>query len=114
MKNNTIPEENPQLNMIPERCCCPLHCKILEAIEEIRIEVRQKYANEMGQEEWLDSLEVSQLLHVSIRTITNMRNNGLLKYSQFGRKYYYLKSDIMEILKDNYMLNKIGYFKQKS
>ena len=113
MKNLNFKEENPPLNMIPERCCCPLECKILEELARLNSVIREAHADEMGTIEWLDSYQVAQMLHVSIRTVTNMRTSGLLNYSRFGRKYFYLKSDIEAILKNNYVLNKIGYFNQK-
>jgi hypothetical protein len=58
-------------------------------------------------EDWLDSQDVMQALHISPRTLQTLRSNGTLPYSRIGNKIYYLKQDIIKILSDNYTLNQI-------
>jgi hypothetical protein len=58
-------------------------------------------------EDWIDSQDVMQALHISPRTLQTLRSNGTLPYSRIGNKIYYLKQDITKILSDNYTLNKI-------
>jgi len=53
-------------------------------------------------ENWLDSQEVMQALHISPRTLQTMRTNGALPYSKIGNKIYYKHSDIAQILENNY------------
>jgi hypothetical protein len=58
-------------------------------------------------EDWIDSQDVMQALHISPRTLQTLRSNGTLPYSRIGNKIYYLRRDITKILSDNYTLNKI-------
>jgi len=57
--------------------------------------------------DWLDNQDVMQALHISKRTLQTLRTNGTLPYSRIGNKIYYLKSDILKILSDNYTMHKI-------
>jgi len=56
--------------------------------------------------DWLDNQDVMQALHISKRTLQTLRSNGTLPYSRIGSKIYYLRSDILKILSDNYKMNK--------
>ena len=47
---------------------------------------------------WYDCQDVLQQLHISKRTLQKWRSNGIIPYSRIGRKIYYLKSDILEML----------------
>ena len=58
-------------------------------------------------EDWIDSQDVMQLLHISSRTLHTLRTNGTLPYSRIGYKFYYRKQDITKILSDNYTMYKI-------
>jgi len=58
-------------------------------------------------EEWIDSQDVMQALHISPRTLQTLRSNGTLPYSRIGSKIYYRKQDIIKILSDNYTMYKI-------
>lgn len=53
--------------------------------------------------DWVDSQDVMQKLHISVRTLQYWRTNRLLPYSRIrGGKIYYRKSDILTILQKNY------------
>ena len=52
--------------------------------------------------DWLDSQDVMQKLHVSVRTLQSWRTNGLLPYSRINNKIYYRKSDILALLNKFY------------
>lgn len=54
---------------------------------------------------WLDGQEVMQQLHISIRTLQTMRDNGTLPYSRINGKFYYKLADVLELLEKNYSLN---------
>jgi hypothetical protein len=58
-------------------------------------------------EDWLDSQDVMQALHISPRTLQTLRTNGILPFSRIGNKIYYRKSDILKILSDNYTMYKL-------
>jgi len=58
-------------------------------------------------EEWIDSQDVMQVLHISPRTLQTLRTNGTLPFSRIGRKLFYKRSDILKILSDNYIMRKI-------
>lgn len=45
--------------------------------------------------------DLSLMLKVSTRTIQRWRDAGVIKYSSIGSKFYYLHSDIMEMIKTN-------------
>jgi len=49
----------------------------------------------------LDNQDVSQLLHVSHRTLQRYRTDGLLPFFKLGQKIYYRTSDIREFVYKN-------------
>ena len=67
----------------------------------------QQPSNDTLLEEWIDSQDVMQALHISPRTLQTLRSNGILPYSRIGNKIYYLRRDILKILSDNYIMYKI-------
>ena len=52
--------------------------------------------------DWVDSQDVMQKFHISVRTLQNWRTNRLLPYSRISGKIYYRKSDILIVLQKNY------------
>ena len=52
--------------------------------------------------DWVDSQDVMQKFHISVRTLQYWRTNRLLPYSRIRGKIYYRKSDILVILQKNY------------
>ena len=65
-------------------------------------------------EDWIDNQDVSNMLHVSPRTLQTLRSNGTLPFSRIGGKIYYLRRDIQKILADNYTMYKIRNEYEKS
>lgn len=57
-------------------------------------------------EEWIDGQVVMQTLHISVRTLQSLRDNGTLPFSRINGKFYYKVSDIEEMLQANYSKNK--------
>jgi predicted site-specific integrase-resolvase len=45
--------------------------------------------------------DLSLMLQVSTRTIQRWRDAGVIRYSSIGSKFYYLHSDVMEMIKTN-------------
>ena len=58
-------------------------------------------------EELLDGQDIMQLLHISPRTLQTLRSNGTIPHTRLGRKIYYRRQDIENILRDNYVLTTI-------
>ena len=58
-------------------------------------------------EELLDGQDIMQLLHISPRTLQTLRSNGTIPHTRRGRKIYYRRQDIENILRDNYVMTKI-------
>lgn len=58
-------------------------------------------------ENLLDGQDIMQLLHISPRTLQTLRSNGTIPYTRIGRKIYYLRQDIEQVLRDNYIMTKI-------
>ena len=84
--------------------------------EPLAVEFRKHFAEQQHPlltkkqtllEDWLDGQDVMQALHISPRTLQTLRSNGTLPHSRIGNKIYYLKSDILKILSDNYIMYKI-------
>lgn len=68
-----------------------------------KIERLSKVKNCLDDDELLDNQDLSQLLHVSPRTLQRYRQKKLIKYHMInGGKAYYKKSELPEFL-----LNKI-------
>ena len=55
----------------------------------------------------LDGQDIMQLLHISPRTLQTLRSNGTIPHTRLGRKIYYRRQDIENILRDNYVMTKI-------
>ena len=58
-------------------------------------------------EELLDGQDIMHLLHISPRTLQTLRSNGTIPHTRLGRKIYYRRQDIENILRDNYVMTKI-------
>jgi hypothetical protein len=56
-------------------------------------------------EDWFDNQGVMQILHISARTLQNLRSKGILPYSRIGNKIYYCRQDIIKILSTHYITN---------
>lgn len=53
-------------------------------------------------DEWLDSQDVLLILHISKRSLQNLRDNGSLSFSRIRGKFYYKTVDVKELLERNY------------
>ncbi|MDI1324847.1 MAG: helix-turn-helix domain-containing protein [Algoriphagus sp.] len=52
--------------------------------------------------ELLRTDEVKKILKVKDSTLATLRQNGTLPFTKIGGTIYYLKKDIIKLLKDNY------------
>ena len=50
---------------------------------------------------WMDNEEVCQLLRLSPRTLQTMRDKGLIACSQIGKKFYYRREDVANLVADS-------------
>lgn len=50
------------------------------------------------QDQWLDNQDLSQLLHVSVRSLQRYRSEGILPYKMMHKKAYYTKEGVMDFL----------------
>lgn len=76
-----------------------------EKLDEI-MEVVHRAADIQGAtskpaDEWLTSEEARKILGVSSKTWQNYRDQGVIPFSQTGRKIYVLRSDIDNYLKSH-------------
>ncbi len=53
---------------------------------------------------WLDNQELMDMMHISVRTMQNLRSQGILPYSKIKGKVYYKATDIKKLLETNYIL----------
>lgn len=51
---------------------------------------------------WIDGQEVMMTLHVSKRTLQNLRDSNVLPFSRINGKFFYKVSDIDQLLESNY------------
>lgn len=58
-------------------------------------------------EDWIDTFDVMNLLHICRRTLYSLRTEGILPYSRIRHKLYYKRSDIEHLLHDNYIMYKL-------
>ena len=49
----------------------------------------------------MDNQDVSQLLHISHRTLQRYRSDGLLPFIKIGQKIYYKTSDVRDFIYKN-------------
>lgn len=84
-----------------------------EDLREFKIElledIKDLLQNEKGQrnKKWLKSNEVRDLLGISPGTLRNLRINGTLPYTKIGGVLYYEYHEIMEVLEQNKVHNRI-------
>jgi len=76
--------------------------ELLEDIKDL-LENQNKQLNK----KWLKSNEVRELLGISPGTLQNLRINGTLPYTKVGGVLYYEYHEIMEVLEQNKIHNRI-------
>lgn len=66
--------------------------------EDFSRQVKSLCGDSQDKEKWLGNEDVCSLLQISKRTLQSYRDNGILPYSQIGRKCYYRVSDIENLI----------------
>lgn len=72
--------------------------QIKQRFEDFSQQVKNLYRNNQDKEKWLGNEDVCEFLQISKRTLQSYRDNGILPYSQIGRKCYYRVSDIENLI----------------
>ncbi|WP_419802809.1 helix-turn-helix domain-containing protein [Mucilaginibacter sp.] len=67
-----------------------------DLIRELSIIVKQPQKHDPKQ--WLRSVEVRKLLHISPGTLQNFRINGTLSFTKVGGIFFYKYDDILKVL----------------
>lgn len=83
-----------------------LHMMVAIIKDEIR-ELRKPKLDQF-KDTWIDGQDVMQTLHISKRTLQNLRDQKTLPYSRINGKFYYKLSDIERLLDQNYSNPKAG------
>jgi hypothetical protein len=52
--------------------------------------------------QWIDAQIVMHSLHISQRTLARLRTRGIIPFSKIGKKIYYNRLDIENLLLANY------------
>lgn len=72
-----------------------------ERFKDFSEQVRNLCGNNQDKEQWLGNDDVCGLLQISPRTLQSYRDNGILPFSQIGRKCYYRVSDVEQLIKNS-------------
>lgn len=75
--------------------------QVLEKLEDIRAVVEKTYLkghNGNNEFPWIDNTQLEKLLGIHERTLQTWRDNGTLKFSRIGKKVFYNKRDIEQLL----------------
>ncbi len=75
--------------------------EITKALNAFAIKERIRQSKKL-KEEWIGSDRVMNLLGIQRRALQNLRDKGILPFSQVGGKFYYKVSDIRNLLESNY------------
>ncbi len=55
--------------------------------------------------EWMETMEVCRMLHVSEKTLRRWTHRGMFHPSQIGRRLYYSREEVETVLKSNAILD---------
>ena len=88
-----ITQQDPQMQMFAQ-----LMEGILEKLERYCATARPM----LGREGYLTGEEVCKLLRLSLRTLQDYRDNGMIAYCKIGGKILYKQSDIQAMLERHY------------
>ena len=72
--------------------------RVLEGVERMSANCRPV----LGGERYLTGEEMCEKLHVSLRTLQDYRDTGLLGYVKLPGKILYKESDVEKLLEDHY------------
>lgn len=64
--------------------------------------VRNKYRPSLADKRYLSGEEVMEYLHISPRTLQNLRDNRIICYTTIGGKILYPENELEQVLHQNY------------
>lgn len=76
-----------------------------EALDEMLNSIKSALDNRtpvLNGEKYLTNNDVTNLLHISQRTLQDWRDSGRIAYIQVSGKVLYKESDVRRLLEDNY------------
>lgn len=79
---------------------------VTDTIKNITKVVNEIFVSEEShlQDIWIENSELAEYLGLSLRTLQSYRERGIIGYSLMGRKIYYRRSEINELLKSGRLL----------
>lgn len=80
-----------------------------ENLDELLNSVKETLENThpiLNGERYLTNNDVANMLHISLRTLQDWRDNGRIAYIQISGKVLYKESDVRKLLEENYFSNK--------
>lgn len=72
--------------------------KLLNSVKE----VLENNPPILNRERYLTNNDVANMLHISLRTLQDWRDNGRIAYIQISGKVLYKESDVRRLFEDNY------------
>lgn len=75
--------------------------QIEQALSDVQT-VRDKHRPTLADKRYLTGEEVMSFLHISPRTLQNLRDNRLICYTTLGGKILYPEDELWEVLHQNY------------
>ena len=78
-----------------------LRGQIEQALDDVQV-VRDKYRPALADKCYLTGEEGMEILHISPRTLQNLRDNRLICYTTIGGKILYPENELEEVLYQNY------------
>ena len=77
-----------------------------ENFDELLNSVKETLENNppiLNGERYLTNNDVANMLHITLRTLQDWRDNGRLTYIQISGKVLYKESDVRRLLEENYI-----------
>lgn len=78
-----------------------LEGQIEQALGDVQ-SVRDKYRPSLADKRYLSGEEVMEYLHISPRTLQNLRDNRIICYTTIGGKILYPENELEQVLHQNY------------
>lgn len=78
-----------------------------ENLDKLLNTVKETFENNppiLNRERYLTNNDVANMLHISLRTLQDWRDNGRIAYIQISGKVLYKESDVRKLLEDNYYM----------
>lgn len=75
--------------------------QIEQALDDVQ-DVRNKHRPTLADERYLSGEEVMEYLHISPRTLQNLRDKRMICYTSIGGKILYPEKELQQVLYDNY------------